>query len=228
MPSNWYNIRACGGNRNLQSLCAYRKPYFMIYVYSETKKLYREYVQESNSKSMALYNCTIDELYDKEGLLTEEQMEFLFWYEYKMPVGIGDCSMNKICRYVEKELDGYKSQLHRTSSFDYTLLKASRRCTDEHRLQLKELEQEYRECVSEYKKQPKSNNKGESKHRRLYLRKRFSELAREICPNDDERMNIILDITYANKGNRQFCWDCIGELIVRRLEELEGLNVRSE
>ena len=30
------------------------------------------------------------------------------------------------------------------------------------------------------------------------------EKAKEICPNDDERMNIILDMTYGYKGNRQF------------------------
>ena len=49
----------------------------------------------------------------------------------------------------------------------------------------------------------------------------FKKKAEEICPNDDERMNIILDITYGYKGNRQFCWDCIGELIIKRLEEME-------
>ena len=38
-------------------------------------------------------------------------------------------------------------------------------------------------------------------------------------------MNIILDITYGYKGNRQFCWDCIGELIVNRLEQMEEINV---
>ena len=50
------------------------------------------------------------------------------------------------------------------------------------------------------------------------------EKSKEICPNDDERMNIILDITYGYKGNRQFCWDCIGELIIKRLEEMEEEN----
>lgn len=37
MESSWYNLGACGENKYLQSLCAYRKPYFMIYVYDETK-----------------------------------------------------------------------------------------------------------------------------------------------------------------------------------------------
>ncbi len=40
-------------------------------------------------------------------------------------------------------------------------------------------------------------------------------------------MNIILDITYGYK-NRQFCWDCIGDLLIKRLEEMENENVYTE
>ena len=59
------------------------------------------------------------------------------------------------------------------------------------------------------------------KFNRQHLYIRFKDRASEICPNDDERMNIILDITYGYKGNRQFCWDCIGDLIIKRLEEMK-------
>ena len=223
MPSNWYNIRACSDNKIFQSLCAYRKPYFMIYVYDDTKKQYRNYIKESNSKCQALYNCSIQELYEKE-FLTEEQKDFLFWYEYKMPVGIGNCSMNQICKYVESKLDGYKSYLHHNSNFDYNLIKVKRRCTEEHRQALRKLELEYRECIKEYKTK-KNRDKEQANENRKFLCEKFKKEATEICPNDDERMNIILDITYGYKGNRQFCWDCIGDLITKRLEDMEETNV---
>lgn len=221
MPSDWYNIRACGDNRFLQSLCAYRKPYFMIYVYDETKRQYKKYIKESNSKCMALYNCTIQDLFDNKDILTDEQKDFLFWYKYKMPVGTGSCSMNNICHYVESQLDGYKSQLHQNSSFDYNVLKVKRRCTEEHRQLLRNLEAEYCDCIKEYKNKKQNKDKDELKTNRNHLYKRFKEKAAEICPNDDERMNIILDITYGYKGNRQFCWDCIGDLIINRLEAMK-------
>lgn len=223
MPSSWYNMGACKDNRYLQSICAYRKPYFMIYVYDDTKRDYRKYVKESNDKCHTLYNCSIENLYENKNNLTDEQLEFLFWYEFKMPVGLGDCSMNKICRYVEKQLDGYKSQLHRQSTFDYNTLKIKRRCTEEHRQALRQLEQYYCECVKEYKSK-KHLDKGESNRDRHYLYRKFNQEAKDICPNDDERMNIILDITYGYKGNKQFCWDCIGEDIIRRLEELNTVH----
>lgn len=219
MPSNWYNMGACADDRYKQSICAYRKPYFMIYIYDETKRDYKKYIKESNDKCKLIYNCSIQDLYDNKDNLSDEQKEFLFWYEFKMPVGTGECSMNKICRYVESKLDGCKSQLHRNSTFDYNELKVKRRCTEEHRQALRELEQEYRECVREYKAQ-KHFDKGESNKDRKFLYKKFHEEAMNICPNDDERLNIILDITYGYNGNKQFCWDTIGDLICKRLEEM--------
>jgi hypothetical protein len=223
MPSRWYNMRACGDDRYLQSICAYRKPYFMIYVYDETKREYKKYVKESNEKCFNLYNCSINDLYTKKDSLSQEQLDFLFWYEFKMPVGIGNCSMNQICKYVESQLDGYKSQLHRNSTFDYNNLKVKRRCMEDHRQALKELEQEYCECVREYKNK-KHFDKEDSSKGRCSLYEKFNQQAKELCPDDDERLNIILDITYGYKGNKQFCWDTIGELICNRLEEMDTVH----
>lgn len=221
MPSSWYNLGACGDDKYLQSLCAYRKPYFMIYVYDETKRTYKQYIKESNLKCNTLYNCKIQDLYDDYDSLNEEQKDFLFWYERKMPVGTGDCAMNRICKYVESQLDGYKSQLRNNSAFDYNKLKTKRRCTEEHRQVLKELEEYYRECVAEYKAKKKVQDEFEKFYQRTAMVEKFKEESIKLCPNDDERLNIILDMTYGFKGNRQFCWDCIGHLIINRLSELE-------
>lgn len=194
----------------------------MIYIYDDLKKEYTDFVKESNGKCYSLFQCTIDELYSIHNL-TEEQESFLWWYEYKMPVGNGQCAMNRICHYIENQMDGYKLQLKRNSDFDYNKLKAKRRCTDAHRTELLELEKEYCECVRQYK-QKKIFDKGEKKKMREFLYHKFNSLAREICPNDNERLNIILDIAYAQGGNKQFCWDTIGELIYKRLEEDEVMN----
>lgn len=222
MPSAWYNVRACKNNRYLQSICAYKKPYFMIYVYDETRRTYKKYIKEGDDKCRAVYNCSVQDLRNHRESLTEEQKEFLFWYELKMPVGTGNCAMNKICRYVESQLDGYKAQLHKNSEFDYNRLKVRRRCTEEHRQALSDLERYYCECVKEYKKQ-KHTDKGDANRNRHFIYKKFHREAKEICPNDEERLNIILDITYGKKGNRQFCWDTIGDLICERLGGMKAV-----
>ena len=220
MPSYWYNLGACKDDKYLQSLCAYRKPYFMIYIYDETKRQYKNYIKESNAKCYALYRCSIQDLENNNTNLTQEQQDFLFWYYRKMPVGTAPCSMNQICYYIEEQLDGYKLQLRQNSSFDYNKLKVKRRCTEEHRTKLVELEKDYKEEVANYKAKKQSRDEFDKFHQRIYMMNKFKHDAEEICPDPDERLNIILDMAYGYKGNRQFCWDCIGDLIVKRLEEL--------
>ena len=75
----------------------------MIYIYEEAKRDYKKYIKESNNKCNALYNCSLQDLYANTSNLSDDQKKFLFWYEFKMPVGMGNCSMNKICRYVESQ-----------------------------------------------------------------------------------------------------------------------------
>jgi hypothetical protein len=97
------------------------------------------------------------------------------------------------------------------------------------------LSQDYIKAIDTYKKHKKfdydkfgeNNNihiddKNDRFDARLYMQKYYYNKAKEICPNDDERLNIILDMCYLYKNNKQFCWDCIGDLICKRLEELNS------
>ena len=69
-----------------------------------------------------------------------------------------------------------------------------------------------------------NDNKDDLVSKREHMKQYYKEMAKEICPNDDERLNIILDMCYGYKNNKQFCWDCVGDLIIKRLEELESDN----
>ena len=221
MPRYWYSIKDC--NEEQRKLCANKKPYFFMYNYDYVRKEYQDYIKSSNNKCFIRFKCTIEELENKYNL-TEDEMDFLYWYKEKMPIGNGDCSMNKICHYVEAEFDGYKTELKHSGQFDYNTLKVNRRCTEKHKQELKELCDDYVRHVALFKS-GRSNNEisvdyGESEKNRDYLRNEFKQKATDICPNDNERLNIILDMCYGMKNNRQFCWDCIGDLIIKRLEEL--------
>ena len=231
MPSSWYYRQGCNGDSYLQSICACKKPYFMIYVYDDYKRNYKKYIKTNNAKALSLFGVTLDELKTKENR-TDEEEKFLYWYNEKLEFGVGNCAMNRICWHIEKEFEGYKYQLKHNGLFDYNRLKVKRRCTEEHRRQLYELSQKYIAMVASYKKKKANNNhdndndrhknKDEQLSDREHMKKQFYEMAKEICPNDDERLNIMLDMCYAYKNNKQFCWDCVGDLIVKRLEELEN------
>lgn len=231
MPRKWYSIKDCETEFD-KTLCANRKPYFFIYIYDYVKKEYNDYIKLNQNKCIKTFGVKLEELLSKDNK-TKEEEDFIYWYDRKMPIGFGDCSMNKICNYVEQEFDKYKSSLKSNGMFDYNLLKVKRRCTEEHRNNLKELEKEYVSSIKSYKTklskaksitdklEPLYFDDEEKGNKRNNMLEKYKEKAKDICPNDDERLNIALDLCYGYKGNRQFCWDIVGDLIIKRLEEMK-------
>ena len=220
MPNHWYHYKSCGDDEFQKSICADKKPYFMIYVYDNEKSKYTKFIKEGNNKSKVLYGMTVDELRNKEPK-TEDEIEFLMWFDRLMPVGMGDCAMNRICKYIESIFDDKKIELKANSEFDYNVLKVKRRCTEKHREELYELSKEYALRVSVFKSKRERLTKSEREDKRSMMREWFYNQAKEICPNDEERLNILLDLCYAYKNNKQFFWDCAGDLMIKRLEEMK-------
>lgn len=229
MPNSWYSSKSCN-TQFLKDIVLDKKPYFMIYVYEDYKRKYNTYINNANLKCIEKYNCTLEELYNKDNR-TEEEEKYIEWYEKKMPFGKGECSINKLCFYIESQFKNYKSNLKSSSDFNYNVLKKKRRCTEKHRKELYNLLQTYIMMVKNFKNEKMKirpfeenvfiNDKELEVGSRKMLQKKFYEEAKNICPDDDERLNIVLDICYQYKNNKQFCWDIIGDLICHRLEELE-------
>ena len=231
MPKYWHDRKPCNEDEYKLSLCANKKPYFMIYRYAKEKTNYKKYVEDSYHKCVKLFKITLDELLKlaKEEL-SEEQESFISWYYKKMPVGINRCSMNKICYYVEEQLDGVKSKLKQDGNFDYTLLKYKRNDNKQERDNLELLCSEYTQKIANFKSSNKSDDsdKEDCMESRNALKEYFYNKSREICKDDERLLNMILDISYGQKKNKQFCWDIVGDLICRRLEELKIEETNNE
>lgn len=221
MPPYWYNLQACGSDEFLQSVCTYRKPYFMIYVYPAQKTKYSKYIKTHDTKCQRQFGCSLEEFLQKDNKSKEEE-NFVFWYNRKLPVGCNPCTMNKICWYIESQFKGYTSALKHNSDYDYSLLKIKRRCTEEHRMLLRQLCRDFNEVLHNHMtKQFSSKTTWEGVIDKEMVFKHFRQEAKNICPSDDERLNIILDIGYKESNSMQFCWVTIGDLIVNRLKEME-------
>lgn len=214
---------------HLLGICADKKPYFMIYRYPEVKKDYTTYRDKNNIKAMQLFGCSLDELLNKEETNPEEE-KFISWYYTKLPVGISDCAMNKICRYVEKEMEHCKSKLKKDGSFDYTKLKVKIRMTKKMKEEyakyyplLFQLCNTYVSKIAGFKSSTNKaiNDKDAAVRNRDELRRWIKREAKEICPDDKLRLNIVLDLCYGQKNNKQFCWDTVGKLIIEHLREVE-------
>ena len=224
MPKYWHDRKECGDDAWKLKLCANKKPYFMIYRYSKEKTNYKKYIDENYHKCVKLFKITLDELLTMDKTcMTKEQIDFVDWYYKKLPVGIQNCSMNKICYYVENQMDGVKSRLKQSSTFDYTFLKYKKNDNKQEKELLKELCSEYISKIASFKSSGKvdDSDKEDSMESRNSLKEHYYSKAREICKDDERLLNIVLDISYGEKCNKQFCWDTVGDLICKRLEELK-------
>lgn len=238
MPASWFNISACDGDEYLKSICADKRPYFMSYARSDYAAKKNKYNKEVEIKCYTDFGETIDELMNEyiNGLLdldnitseVKRKKEFIRWYLLLQPLGNGKCAMNRICWHIENELDGYKILLKKNNNFDYTKLKVNRRCSSAHREKMVKLFEFYKDEARYFKKKKYSyeqmldmDSVSKASERHMF-ENIIRDKAKEICPDDNERLNIVLDMCYSEPNYRAFMWFVVGDLICRRLEEMEG------
>ena len=81
---------------------------------------------------------------------------------------------------------------------------------------------QYVKKIAEFKRRSnQANDKEDAVNNRNALKKWVKEEAVMICPDNKLRLNIILDLCYGQKNNKQFCWDVVGQLIIEHLKEVE-------
>ena len=213
MPKYWYDYRACKGNEYQKNICCEKKPYFMIYRYEEERKKYNAFIKEHNTQCLRDFGMNIETLLKTpQNQLTQEQLDMIHWYNVFNPVDMGMCTINRICFYIENKIGEYKSQL-RERSVDWEQFKVKRRCTQEHKDKLQDLMNVYINRLT-----LATDTEIELSATKVCVDEYIRMRAKEICPNDDERRNIVLDLCYgenANKSNKEFCWIVIGDMILK-------------
>ena len=217
MAQYWYDYRACHSDYQ-KSICCEKKPYFMIYRYEKEKTDYRKFVKDNNVQCMADYGISIKELLTTpHEQLTEEQQNTVKWYNKFNPVDMNLCTINRICFYLESVIKDYKSTF-KERTIDYTQFKVKRRCTQEHKDQLKELMGVYTTHNQSYLKQASKSPSTTPKPLIGFVEDYIIERAIEICPNDDERWNIILELCNEVKDIEQkdYCWILLADIMARR------------
>ena len=68
-----------------------------------------------------------------------------------MPVGTGDCVMNKICRRFEDAFDGYAKMVHSKSNFDPSIMKSGEPYSQSQLYAIKKLCADYNRRLQNYK-----------------------------------------------------------------------------
>lgn len=201
-----------------KKIVADKKPYFMRYIYPSLMKSYNDYITNANQKCICEFKLTYEELINKPNKTTQE-LQFLDYYEKRMPVSNFNCIVNKICKIFEKEFDGYLSNFKIDNDFDYSILKSS--CDYQPNL-VKKIENTYKiycDKVQKYQQQSKKERLDKdvvSDGRRLMI-KAFKDDIETICPDKAQLTNIVLDICYKTQKSKQFAWDICGDSIIDNL-----------
>ena len=209
MPEYWYEPAACGEDDYLYSICTSKKPYFMIYIYETLRAEYRRFMEAVES------DCNIQYGSGAAEILQQGNEDFARYYNKKNPVSDGRCTMNRICHYVEKVFEEYKVEQRQSLDWSSDFMKYGAEVSEDARAKLMKLAETYCAEYSIFKK-ASGHTKTHYKDESQWLKKKYRDLAEMACPDEKERLDIVLDLDFDNK----FLWNCTGHLIIKRLKEL--------
>lgn len=199
-------------------ISADKKPYFMCYIYPALMKDYKRFAKKVNENSMRRFGITLEELLEISEP-TDEQAEFIKYYYIGLPVGVGNCLMNKICRRFEEEFDCFLRGVSKTETFDYSILCGDAKYNTSQYYKILKLYEEYN---SRIRSVAIANNslKTDKTERQIVvdlLNSKFKEECSIICLNEDELCNILLDMCYKKSATKRFAWVMCGDVIIKNL-----------
>ena len=226
MPRSWHDRHSANKIEDdktrefYREIVASKKPYFMRYIYPSLMKEYNTYINNTNRNSLREFQLTVDELNNTPYCdLTDRQREFLKYYNYRLPVGVGDCVMNKICRRVEAEFDGHVGRHNSEVKFDYTIMKSDAEYTSQQFYDIKRLYDDYNQRLKNYAvfADYERVDEYDSMSELTLMNNEFRKQCETICPNEESLCNIILDLCYRKNSTKRFAWSMCGRTIINNL-----------
>lgn len=231
MPKYWHDRHALKAveDDGYRALCgrisAYRKPYFMIYIYPSLMRSYNSFMKKSDSNAERRFGKSLKELSGTpEAERSEEENTFIRYYESRMPVGTGDCVINRICRRFEDAFDGRLKRYSGEGQFDYTIMKTDMPYSRWQYDRIRSLYRAYNQHVQSYSSYIEYEHVSSEDAQAMFemLDAGFREECLKVCPNEEALCNLVLDMCYTRSATRRFAWNMCGEQIVRNLLKNNG------
>lgn len=237
MPKTWYMMDANRVNLNedskeeiekkkfYQSICACKKPYFFIYNYQSLKNEYEEYIFNVESKSKSIFSMDFHSLCAKQDK-SEAETQFIKWANDKNPIDMSPSVMNKICWKIEDEFDEFASIPR--DKFDFSMIKSGIYYSKDVFYAIKREYKWYKAKVNELNKKYKSKyytNFEENIGDKDQLLDLFKEKCAILCPNKRELCDILIDICYSDRADKDLVWNVCGEEIIENLLNKNNNNL---
>ena len=207
------------------SLVVNKKAYFMIYIYDNLMRSYKNHVKQFDNDSRNKYSISyLDLKYLKDK--SKEQQKLIKRCEYFSPILDTPCSMNKLCHRFEKLEKGI---IHDENSYDSILPHFNKRKYNINNATLNELELLYKQYQSQrkfaYIKHILEDSLSQDDFQEYMsdmlevLNKEYSEKCYSLVSNDNELFEYLLALAEryisANKGfDYSFIWAVLGEAIL--------------
>lgn len=233
MPEYWYNIRdnivRDGDSQeeiekkefNRKITAAY-KPYFMTYVYPALKKKNNTYIKNNDYGVIIRFRkygvSSIKDLLAYEQK-TPEMMDYIDYYKRYTPVGNNPCVVNRICWLFEKVFKDKMVFVQKNTNFDYHILKSGVEYSKKNYAEILGVYKDYQKQLDSHQKKARTEKIDEFdcwQQRRNFI-VRFKQRCEEICTNEDELCDIVLDICYRTEKTKQFAWDVCGAVMLKNL-----------
>lgn len=235
MPKSWHdrheaNRVADPMDRELyMEIVADKKPYFMRYIYPSLMKQYNTYLKNTDRNAMREFQMTVKELKEiPQEERTERQAEFLKYFDLRMPVGIGDCVMNRICRKIEGIFCGYVGKRNTKTAFDYSIMKSDVEYLPKQYNAIRKLYEDYNRRVSLYLIYAEYERVDDldSFEELAAMDEEFRKECDKICPDRRALCNIVLDLCYTRSATQRFAWSMCGDEIIRNLLERNAWKIQ--
>lgn len=233
MPKAWHDrhhalaVEDTEKRKLYLSILADKKPYFMRYIYPDLAKQYNTYIKNTNKKAKRLFQMTIDDLLAlAPEELDDEQAEFIHYYMKCMPVGVGDCVTNRICKRFEEAFDGYVGKHNATTEFDYTIMKSGAEYSQSQYNAIMRLYDDYTKRLQSYAVYAARErvDVDEIMSHITMMKHEFTKSCSQACSNASTLCDIILDICYKKSSSKRFAWSiCQNEIIDNLLKNSGGM-----
>ena len=187
-----------------------RKPYYFRYIYQESDRQYREFVDVMEASALRGFGKTIKQIRDSE-IKTSQEIEFLERFDEKVPLSNNPCIINVIAKIVEDEFDGEFSTRRYKKNFDYSVYKynTEKKATPSQIKEVCRLYEDYKTIIKS-KKNNLASTKEEGMNKTNEMFDELQRELREIIIDEEVLVNTLIDLSYGkNKVTKAFAW-CLG------------------
>ena len=204
-----------------------RKPYYFRYIYQESDRQYRSFIETMENIALRNFSKTVEEIMNTENK-TKEEIEFMDKYYKRVPLSNNPCIINKIAGIVEKEFYKVFGYNKKCKNFDYTMYQydgISKKATKKQIKEICDLYEEYKE-INKVKKNNLLYDKEECYNNTVVTIEELSMEAREVIIEEELLVNTLIDLSYVkSKISKSFVWMLIGDLILKCMLSKTGNKI---